>query len=121
MPIEERPRPGWATWDAASDSSRPNHYTRSSARSPFPRCELHGINIVDRFPRRCPFGTPNPTATLARLQDIGWAAIGRGQDHEDFSEGLELLDRVDVCLACLDRLLTNRTVRRLRARLGLAA
>ena len=85
------------------------------------RCELHGVNLVHRFPPRCPLATPNPLATLGQLQGAAWRVLGRAVDDPELPEALELLDAKDVCKGCVDRILTHPTVRRLRTRKGVAA
>ena len=83
-------------------------------RSQPARCELHGMNLVDRLPRNCPFTTPNPLDTLTRLQDVGWRELGRSDPGRGSDESLALLDRIDVCEPCITRLVVHPTVRRLR-------
>ncbi len=84
-------------------------------------CELYGINIVDRFPSRCPLLTSNPLTTLGQFQDAGWRVLGRAIDDPERPDALALLDAKNVCMACLDSTLTHPTVRRLRAGKGVAA
>lgn len=87
-------------------------------RSQPARCELHGVNIVDQFPRRCPLATGNPLVTIGRLQDAAWRELGRSDPGRDSDGALALLDRIDVCKSCLSRLSAHPTVRRLRTRKG---
>ena len=78
-------------------------------------CELHCVNLVHRFPPRCPLSTANPLQTLGRIQDAAWRVIGRGFHDPELPDALALLDAKDVCMGCLDRILTHPTVRRCRA------
>ena len=110
--VKARPR-GWQTYAAESSMDRHNPTAREPRRQ-CAHCELHGVNLVDRLPRRCPLATRNPLVTLAQLKDTGWRELGRGPDGVDISGALELLDTVDLCLACTDRLAPHRTIRRLR-------
>ncbi len=104
---------GWlpdATPDDLSDQ-----YRTSSIRQRQPaRCDLHGINIVDRFPSRCPLATPNPLIAIEQVRGLGWRELG----HEPGTAALDVLDRADVCFGCIVQLLRHRTVRRLRAESG---
>ncbi len=92
----------------------------SAARQPA-HCELHDVHLVDRFPPRCPMATPNPLATLGQLQDAAWRVIGRLTDDPELPDALALVDQEEVCMACMDRIRTHPTVRRLRAGRGAAA
>ncbi len=118
MRLEETGPGGCAAAPAHECCVRHESY-RARARRQRPRCELHGVNIVDRFPRRCPLGTVNPLTTIGQLRDAAWRVLGCGFPGEaDSSSALELLDRVDVCFKCLDRLPLQRAVRRLRQAQG---
>jgi hypothetical protein len=77
------------------------------------RCELHGIRIVDQFPRRCPLAALNPLTTIGQLRELAFQS-------DDPCDAAELFDRVDVCGGCIDHNLSHRTVRRLRRELGLS-
>ena len=83
-------------------------------------CELHGVHLVHRFPVRCPLSTVNPLETLARLQDAAWRVLGRAVDDPELPEALALLDAKDVCMGCVDRILTHPRVRQLRNRRAVA-
>ena len=111
---------GWQPDAAQRNIGSP--YDSGSGRDRQPaHCELHDINIVARFPSRCPLATPNPLATLGQLQDAAWRVLGRISDDPELPDALALLDQERVCMACLDRILTHPTVRRLRAGKGVAA
>lgn len=99
--------------DTAPESTSNGYHNSSSRYCQAARCELHGVNLVHRFPPRCPLSTPNPLATLARLQDAAQRVIGRGVCGPEQSDALALLDATDTCLHCLDRILPHPTVRRL--------
>ncbi len=97
-------------------------YDSCSSRERQPAyCELYGINLVDGFPSRCPLSTPNPLTTLGQLQDAAWRVLARAIDDPELPDALALLDAKNVCMACMDRTLAHPTVRRLRARKGVAA
>lgn len=119
MREKEGPR-GWVP-DAAFENIDSGHNISSIRYRQPAHCELHGINIVDRFPSRCPLATPNPLATLGQLQDMAWRVIGRLTDDPELPDALALLDQERVCMACMDRIRTHPTVRRLRAGKGVAA
>lgn len=77
---------------------------------PDPRCQLHGHNIVDRFPRHCPLGERDPADSLLRLKN--WA---EGLKTVDLNR-VHRLRRFDTCDMCTRRLLTHPIVQRLRDR-----
>ena len=104
---------GVATAQAQRKSCRPTLYPRHN-RGPV-RCELHGVNLVDGFPRRCPLATANPLDTLSEMRNAAWqlsARFDRGSD--DAAIGNELHARTDVCTACTSRNLAVPVVLRLR-------
>jgi hypothetical protein len=74
------------------------------------RCQLHGHNIVDRFPRHCPLGEANPADGLLRHKDWAW-----GVNPTD-PNTVHRLRRFDTCDQCVGILLTHPTVQRLRDR-----
>ena len=119
---EKCPRPVGETGYAGGHSERQNHTTSVECYRQPSRCELHGIRIVDQFPRRCPLGTANPLDTLARLQAVGWRELRRAWNATaaEHAGGLAVLDTVDVCNACVPRLAPHHTVRRLRRELGVS-
>lgn len=106
---------------AAFENLSNDYGTGSSRRPQTARCELHGINIVDRLPRHCPLGTANPLDAIARLRAAAWRVLGRKAESPEHSDALALLDNADVCMACTDRNLSHPTVRRLRNRREVAA
>ena len=111
---------GWVPDAAQRKFGNPYDSGSDCDRQPA-HCELHDVHIVDRFPSRCPMATPNPLATLGQLQDMAWRVIGRISDDPELPDALALLDQERVCMACMDRILTHPTVRRLRAGKGVAA
>ncbi len=117
-------RKSWPRGPAADAAQRyfGDPYDSGSSRDRQPaHCKLHGINLVEDFPSRCPFSTPNPLTTLGQLQDAAWRVLGRANDDPELPDALAVLDAKDVCMGCLDRILTHSTVRRLRAGKGVAA
>lgn len=75
----------------------------------FPLCELHEVRIVGEFPKGCPMRHANPLVAIENMQDAAHKA-----DVADGNRGLALLVMREVCGSCLDRLLSNATVKRLR-------
>ena len=84
---------------------------RTSQQPRFPRCQLHGVGIVNRFPRDCPLAAPGgPIAALTRLTEKGWRYLG-GLDNSERSQGLFYLRVLDVCSECVKRLGGNSHIR----------
>lgn len=99
----------------------PNHTPTHRYDQPA-RCELHGINIVDEFPRRCPLATANPLATLTQLQTAAWREVGKPwtDPTSDREAAHDLLNQLESCQRCLSRIGTHRTIQRLRGVKGVA-
>lgn len=95
----------------------PNHGYDQPAR-----CELHGINVVDEFPCRCPLATANPLTTLTQLRAAAWREIGKpwSDPERDSENAHDLLAQGDVCCRCLSMNLTHQTFRRLRRKAELS-
>lgn len=77
---------------------------------PDPRCQLHGHNIVDAFPRHCPLGNPDVADGLLRLKDWAWVLAPA---HPQWAHRHR---RHDACARCIREILTHPTVQRLRDR-----
>jgi len=92
--------------------------TSSLRRSKPAYCPWHEWTFRESFPPRCPCSTPDPLATLGRMQDAGWAELGKSPAG-DPDGALDLLDQRDTCSACLERGLAHPVVRRLRRTAGL--
>lgn len=82
-----------------------------------PVCKLHSARIVFRFPEACPYSEANPLARLYEMRERGWGQLA-DRSTEEHRGGLTLLDVVDVCVNCIDRLLGDKHVRLLRERIG---
>ncbi|MEK6675969.1 MAG: hypothetical protein AABZ47_09990 [Planctomycetota bacterium] len=69
----------------------------SQLQSPFPRCELHGIQIVDALPEDCPLREPDLNGAFLRLSGTGFQReFGRPGTIADFR-------RADTCMDCHSR------------------
>lgn len=119
--MREKEWPRGPAADAAFENIDSTHNTSSIRYRQPARCDLHGINIVDRFPSRCPLATLNPLTALGLIQDAAWRVIDRPTDDPELPDALALLDQQGVCMACMDRIRTHPTVRRLREKTGVAA
>lgn len=85
------------------------------------RCRLHGHPIVDELPRRCPFQAAKPTEALWAMKDLAWSATGHSRDNGgQFSEGIHLQERCDVCYGCVAANLGHPTIQRIRRASGVA-
>ena len=119
--MREKSRPPGVVTGAAQGNTCNHHDTSSAGWRQAAHCELHGVTLFHRLPPRCPLGTPNPLTTLGQLKTAAWRVLGRGVHDPELPDALALLDAGDVCKRCMDRILTHRTVRRLRVRKGVAA
>lgn len=99
---------------AAGGTAEPGGYERSrvSYKEQFPRCNLHGLNLVHALPPRCPLAEWDRMGALERLQARGWHLIAPGLD-EDTTAGLASLEEFETCFRCTA--LKSPWVRRLRA------
>lgn len=114
--------PGGADSPSAAQETFGNPHDSNSTRHRQPaRCALHGLNLVHRFPPRCPLALANPLATLGQLQDAAWRVLGRGVGDPEVPDALALLPQFDICGSCIDRLARHPTVRQLRAGTAVAA
>jgi hypothetical protein len=109
MRLEQCGRPG--CWTGTALNTVCDEHPTALPRRPQAFCELHGVNIVDGFPGRCPLATANPLTTIGQLRDLAFQS-------DDACDAVELFDRVDVCGRCIDVNGGHRTVRRLRRELG---
>ena len=89
-------------------------FSHESKRA-FPRCKLHGTNIVNEFPDGCPFSAENTFHALGAIQDRGWALLG-SRNSELQSQGLHILNIFDTCQVCMGEIRTHLVVQRLRRR-----
>ena len=78
----------------------------------FPRCNLYGCTIVDRFPSNCPLAAANPLTALLALCDAAWRHLH--SSDPGLSDALHGLACVDVCSGCIDLNLAHPVVKRLR-------
>jgi len=106
-------RPGGVATAPAPETLCDYDRIPARTRSQPARCELHGVNIIDAFPRRCPLATGNPLTTIGQLRGLAFQS-------DDPCDAVELFDRVDVCGRCIDVNSRHRTVRRLRRELGVS-
>ena len=83
----------------------------------FPRCQLHNVSIVHRFPDGCPFSAENPMQALGAIQDRGWSLLG-SYHSERRCTGLQVLTVLDTCQSCMNANRTHPVVQRLRRRAG---
>jgi hypothetical protein len=84
----------------------------------FPICRLHCQQLVDELPRRCPLRTVNPLVAIHQTRERGWVSIGSdslSSGAMGIAEGLNDLERSDVCYRCFCALASHPHVRRLRA------
>ena len=97
-----------------------NHTQEQEPGQSFPMCQLFGHRIVNTLPFDCPMRSQDPLSALDVMQNQAWPVIREGFDTYDLTEGLQVLDQVEVCANCIPRLLSHRIVRRLRRRKGAA-
>jgi hypothetical protein len=92
-------------------------------RSKPAHCAWHVQTFRDAFPPRCPYSTPDPLATLARMQDAAWGELVKSyaDPSADRDVALDLLDQKETCTGCLECGLAHPVVRRLRRKVGLSA
>lgn len=79
----------------------------------FPRCQLHGCKIVNKFPPNCPLSTENPLDTLQTMKNSAFAATRANTDESGHRFRV-----LDCCERCISKNLANPTVSRLRRTIG---
>ncbi len=81
----------------------------------FPRCRLHGVALVDRLPRACPFLAENTLDAIHAIERSAYAGLN---DAETQTAGLDDLERAETCFACFRELSAHPRIQALKAQHG---
>lgn len=78
-------------------------------------CVLHSINIVNQFPKGCPFLARSPMSAIGSMRNRAWKMLV-SDDPVTKEEGGALLGQKNTCVECVSENSKDAIVRRIRAK-----